>query len=196
MHAPDYVESILGWRLWHVVERQGALRLCSPLYRTLWVPRQEMVAACRRGVESRVLSIRPGVRRHSPPHGRCSCGIYASRTPDQAAAYLSRLFRQPEDVLHRVIGHVSLWGTVVECERGWRASHAYPARIFVPAPQRRGLSFLRSRRLFFSPEEIALALADYGVPVEIVDCKSLGDVASALEPARAASADEAASWTR
>lgn len=196
MQAPDYVEPIVGWRLWHVVERQGALRLCSPLYRTLWVPRQEMVAACRRGVESRVLSIRPGVRRHSPPHARCSCGIYASRTPDQAAAYLSRLFRQPEDVLHRVIGHVSLWGTVVECERGWRASHAYPARICVPAPERRALLPLRSRRPAVSPDQIAFALADYGVPVEIIECRSLGDVAGALEPARATSADEAASWAR
>jgi len=196
MHAPDYVEPIVGWRLWHVVERQGALRLLSPLYRTLWTPRQEMVAACRRGVESLGLSIRPGVPRHSPPHGRCNCGIYASRTPGHAAAYLSRLFRQREDILHRVIGHVSLWGTVVECERGWRASHAYPARICVPAPQRRGLPFLTGPRPALPPEQIALALADYGVPVEIVDCKSLRDVANALDPARGASANEAASSTR
>jgi hypothetical protein len=192
MRAPDYVEPIVGWRLWHVVERQGALRLLSPLYRTLWTPRQELVAACRRGVESMVLSISPGAPRHSPPHGRCSCGIYASQTPAQAAAYLSRLFRQREDVLCRVIGHVSLWGTVVECERGWRASHAYPARIYVLAPQRRGLAFLTGPRPALPPEQIASALADYGVPVEIVDARSLRGIANALDPAGGSSAKEAA----
>jgi hypothetical protein len=30
-----------------------------------------------------------------------------------------------------VIGRVSLWGLVVECERGWRAQLAYPERLFV-----------------------------------------------------------------
>lgn len=182
MHAPDYVEPIAGWRLWHVVERQGALRLVSPLYRTLWTPRHEMVAACRRGVESLVLSIRPVALRHSPPHGRCSCGIYASQTPAQAVAYLSRLFRQRVDVVHRVIGHVSLWGSVVECERGWRASHAYPAHIYVPTPTRRWLSLVTGMTKPCLPaREITLALADYGVPVEIVECADLRDLAAALD---------------
>jgi hypothetical protein len=31
-----------------------------------------------------------------------------------------------------VLGRVSLWGEVVECERGYRASHAYPAALYVP----------------------------------------------------------------
>lgn len=182
MQAPDYVEPIVGWRLWHVVERQGALRLCSPLYRTVWAPRREMVAACRRGVESRALSISPGAPRHSPPYGRCSCGIYASQTPGQAAAYLSRLFRQREDVLHRVIGHVSLWGTVVECERGWRASHAYPRQIYVPVPgKRRRLSTVGGlRRPALPPAEIADALAEYEVTVELVECSSLSELAETL----------------
>ena len=67
-----------------------------------------------------------------------------------------------EDALfgeRRVIGEVSLWGSVVECERGFRASHAYPKRIFIPtdADGRRG-------RL----DELAVSLCEYGVPVELL----------------------------
>ena len=183
MGAPDYFEPIVGWRLWHVAERQGALRLLSPLHRTTWAPRRELVAACRRGMESSLSLYWPGKRRHAPPDPGCGCGIYGSRTPAEAAAYMTGCFKQHEDVLHRVIGTVSLWGVVVECERGWRASHAYPQRIFVPVLTRRlRLSLLGDlRRPALPPEEIALALADYGMPVELVDCTTARDVAETLE---------------
>ena len=62
-----------------------------------------------------------------------------------------------------MIGTVSLWGRVVECTRGWRASRAYPSRIYVP--QRPAPYWLRAER----SEEIALGLTDYGVPVELLD---------------------------
>jgi hypothetical protein len=58
----------------------------------------------------------------------------------------------------RVLGRVALWGTVIECERGLRASHAYQVRIYVPAdagdPWR------------IRWEEVAAGLARYGVPIE------------------------------
>ena len=183
MGAPDYCEPIVGWRVWHVVGRDGGLCLLSPLYRTAWLPRQELVAACRRGMESGLSLYWPGRRRHAAPHPTCGCGIYAGRTPADATAYITRFFKQREDVLHRVIGTVSLWGVVVEGERGWRASHAYPQRIFVPVPtRRRRLSLLSDlRRPALPPEEIALALADYGVLVELVGCTTARDVAESLE---------------
>ncbi len=65
-----------------------------------------------------------------------------------------------------VIGTVSLWGRVVECTRGWRASHAYPKAIYVPATH--GPYWLRAERA----EEVALALTDYGIPVELLDADS------------------------
>ncbi len=34
--------------------------------------------------------------------------------------------------LIRVMGKVSLWGTVIETEHGYRASHAYPLRLYIP----------------------------------------------------------------
>jgi len=181
VHAPDFIEPVVGWRLWHVAERDGALRLVSPLYRTTWPTRRELVACCRRGMESGLSLYWPGIRRHPPPHPGCRCGIYGSQTPAQAAMYLSGFFKQREDVVHRVLGTVSLWGTVVECERGWRASHAYPRQIHVPATRRRRLSFLRGlRRPSLPAEEIALALTDYGVPVELVECGSIRELAEML----------------
>jgi hypothetical protein len=52
---------------------------------------------------------------------------------------------------------VLLWGSVVECEHGWRASRAYPAEIFVPTPRRGGATA--------SADEVAHGLAEYGVPL-------------------------------
>ena len=62
-----------------------------------------------------------------------------------------------------MIGTVSLWGDVVECERGWRAAFAYPSRIFVPL----GVP---------GAAEQAEGLTDYGVPVELVDTHNLAAV--------------------
>lgn len=182
MNTPDYAEPIVGWRLWHVAERGGALRLRSPLYRTPWLPRTELVAVCRRGLEAGLSLYPPKRSRHPSPDPVCRCGVYGSRTVTDAAAYLTKLFKSPDDVLHRVIGTVSLWGTVVECDRGWRASHAYPRQIYVPVPSKRSRLFTVGglRRPALPPAEIADALAEYGVTVELVECSSLGELAETL----------------
>lgn len=177
MNAPDYAEPIVGWRLWHVAEREGALRLVSPLYRTPWPPRGELRADCRRGLEPGVALYPPRRRSHSSPDPLCGCGVYGSRSPGDAAAYMTRFFKSREDVVHRVLGTVSLWGEVVECETGWRAARAYPRRIFVPLPRGRLVSLRGLRRPALSAEAIALALADYGVPIELVECGSLDELA-------------------
>jgi hypothetical protein len=94
--------------------------------------------------------------------------------------------RPRERIVHRVIGCVSLWGTVVECTRGWRAERAYPASLAVPAPrpQARKRHLLRPRRKAsesLPAAHIADALGEYGVPTELVACETLGDLAAALE---------------
>src|SRR5262249_60225892 len=96
---------------------------------------------------------------HGAPVSRCSCGIYATSDPELAAEslYLYSEVHQPH-VVYRAVGLVSLWGSVVEGECGWRASRAYPKRLFLPPSQR--------------PEDVERirdGLADYGVPVEILD---------------------------
>ena len=68
-------------------------------------------------------------------------------------------------------GRVLLWGTVVECRQGWRASHAYPERIYVHSGAHDSL---------LDGEQLAWALTAYGVPVELVACETLSDLAEAL----------------
>lgn len=63
----------------------------------------------------------------------CSCGVYAFRSADDAFAYLvkvrDRLMSMSVEVS---LGTVSLWGRVVECERGYKAQFAYPHHIYLP----------------------------------------------------------------
>lgn len=182
VEAPDYVEPVLGWRLWHIVEREGRLLLLSPLYRTPWLPRQEVLATCHVRTQRRPLWAPPGRVRHEAPDVACSCGIHGSRTAAKAAPYLTRFFREREDVLHRVIGRVALWGTVVEGRWGWRAAAAYPAQICVPVPQPRWRSLLAGFRApALPPGDIASGLEDYGVPVELVRAASPRELATFLD---------------
>ena len=64
-------------------------------------------------------------------------------------------------------------GTVIECERGFCASHAYPIRIYLPAdvgePWRT------------SWEEVALGLWRYGVPIEPLTARA---TEATVEPAQ------------
>lgn len=178
MSAPDYVEPTIGWRVWDVVDVDGSLRLRSPAFLTIWAPSREAVALCRRSDPNVYLG------GHRAPHERCCCGIYAAKRVSQAAPYLSRLFPRRPTVVHRVIGRVSLWGSVVECERGWRAARAYPLSLFVPAASRRRRpALLRLPAPLVSAERIALALADYKVPLELIDCRTKQEVVSALDDA-------------
>ncbi len=99
-------------------------------------------------------------QQHGPvPLVSCQCGVYATDLGELEPL----LAEAPWETGARVLGRVSLWGEVVECERGWRASHAYPAQVYVPVRD--------GRRPRLSQEEIALGLADYGVPVDLLPCR-------------------------
>jgi hypothetical protein len=170
--APDYIESIVGWRSWLVVREGEGFRLRSVLYDAVWPARRELVACCLRRS--------PRWRRrgeHVAPVYRCRCGIYATREAEDAASYLEGRSWEEALAVHRVIGTVSLWGRVVECTHGWRASLAYPKVIYMPAT--RGPYWLRAERR----DEVALALTDYGVPVELLDtdARNPEEVAAALD---------------
>jgi hypothetical protein len=151
--APDLAEPIEGWRLWLAVPEDGAVQLRSVVYRTAWPAGEPMVARCLR----RYLVPLPRRRRHEVPTAGCRCGIYATGLGDLRPFLVDGPWR----LAVRVLGRVSLWGSVIECERGWRASHAYPSRLYVPAPDARC-------RIPLSAEEIAFGLTAYGVPVEIL----------------------------
>lgn len=152
MSAPDYAEPFRAWRVWKVVRRDGGYYLGSVVQRTLWPVREALTADCLR-----LPRMFPRLRRnarHAPPEPACDCGIYATSL-DRLDQYLADA---PLGASARVLGEAALWGTVIECEHGFRASHAYPARIYVPAdaggPWR------------ISWDDVAFGLWSYGVPVE------------------------------
>jgi hypothetical protein len=100
----------------------------------------------------------------------CRCGLPAVREPAEAAFYAglpSRLEACP------AIGRVLLWGTVVEGERGWRASHGYPAEINLPLRRDADATLLA---------DLAGALVAYRCPVRVIDVRD-SDLVEALQPA-------------
>jgi len=152
-----------------VVEEAGGARLSSVVYPTIWPVRCELVAVCRRRDFRRWLTAEEP---YPAPGERCRCGIYGASQPAQLVPYLTgdaASVRASGRRLGRVAGRVLLWGTVVECEHGWRASHAYPERIYVHSggdcPDGAGLTGIH---------------AGYGVPVERVACETLSELAEAL----------------
>lgn len=179
--APDTIVPTVGWRVWDVVELDGRLRLCSLNFWTIWLPRRETRAVCRRAL---VELDRAGLPEHEAPLASCTCGVYAARTAADVLAYAGR-FPLRDDAAHRVVGRVRLWGSVVEAELGWRGGRAYPAALFLPTARGRRLTLPgRLARPRLPVEAIGDGLAAYGVPVEIVDGATSRELRSLLEPAR------------
>jgi len=162
------------------VELGGAFHLCSPVYETVWLPRRETVACCRSGEDA--WSWFP----HTAPHEDCRCGLCAARTPAQAASYLAGRRRAPaRHAVYALLGRVCLWGSVVECEQGWRAERAYPAALYLPAlappASRGGLDrLLRRRGSAIGAAEVARGLSCYGVTVELIASRTVADLARTL----------------
>jgi hypothetical protein len=140
MTAPDYVEPTIGWRTWGLAGDGHVTRLSSPFLHANWQPRVAFVATCD--------------QRHRAPEEHCGCGVYALREAKEAAQYTGDSLA----ALDRALGSVFLWGRVIECELGWRASHAYPQQILVPAQDPTG-------KLFPDLDDVLAQLSVYGVPV-------------------------------
>lgn len=151
--APDFIEPLEAWRVWKVVRRDGLYSLGSVVQRTVWPAGEAFVAECLAGGRLPRL-LRRRKARHDAPDVGCECGIYAAGL-DVVGQYAADA---PFSNVSRVLGLVALWGTVVECARGYRASHAYPRRIFVPADA--------GEAWRIGWDEVALGLCRYGVPVE------------------------------
>ncbi len=176
--APDMVEPAVGWRVWDVVELDGSYRLCSLAFWTIWLPGRAALAACRRMLVDRSWSRLPD---HAAPHPACTCGIYGTLAVQHAIDY-ARQFRPRSDTVHRVVGLVSLWGTVVECEGGWRAEQGYPSALFVPSARAHRKPVWRIPGPSRPVAEVAIGLADYGARVEVVDASTWRELRERLEP--------------
>lgn len=165
--APDYLDPVVGWRSWLVVEADRKLRLRSLIFPVVWQPGSEFAAECRR---RSLLPWRRRSARHVAPAEQCACGVYAAADLATAVHYLTTPCWEGDGLL-RVLGRVSLWGDLVEHERGWRGSHAYPLDLYVPyRPQ-----------LAILAEEIAFGLTDYGVPVRLIETATRGELVRSLE---------------
>jgi len=114
-HVDVLAEAVHVWRTWTLHEDP---RTRTPLLRPIgddrrpWTPRVPMRARCFRR------------RSHRAPEERCSCGLYAVKSP-----HLLRAARAPA-----VLGTVDLWGRIMEHERGYRAELAYPQRLGLICP--------------------------------------------------------------
>jgi hypothetical protein len=159
--APDFAEPIVAWRVWRVLGRREDLRLRSVVYGTLWPVGEPMQARCLRHRRSLLPWRRP--QEHVAPEEDCTCGVYAADL-EGLRPYLDG-FEPLLRPVQRVLGRVSLWGDVLECERGWRGTLGYPEHLYVPAANRRQSA----------AADVALALTAYGVPVDLLECSGSED---------------------
>lgn len=137
---PDLVEPLQGWRVWKVwIPAAGSDSLpvlSSVILDMPWTPRRKVAAehsfdlgsSCRGLLES-----------------GCSCGLYAFKDPADAFGYLVKIRdRLPGMSVDVSFGAVSLWGRVIECEKGYKAQYAYPQHLYLPAPASRLLDQISS----------------------------------------------------
>lgn len=164
--APDLIEPLHAWRVWSVQKTHDGWRLASIHYRQFWEPEAEAAAWCYRSSRA---APEAAVRheRHLAPAMGCQCGIYGATDPAAAGEYLVAHQGPWESMYvsaeyrHRVLGQIALWGRTVECTHGYRASHGYPTRIWLPTRRPDGRTV--------DAASVADDLAAYGVPVELVD---------------------------
>ncbi len=181
--APDLIEPLRAWRVWSVPETDAGWRLSSIHYRQVWEPRSEAAAWCYRS--SRIPHAGSAAHdRHLAPVAGCQCGIYGARRPEAAGEYLPLRHGPWESMYvsseyrHRVVGEIELWGRTLECADGYRASFGYPARLWVPTRRPDGREF--------DAASVALGLADYGVPITLLDAGTRDEVLDEIAHGRLA----------
>jgi hypothetical protein len=137
----EAADVVVGWRAWTVRETDAGLRLGSVIHDLVWDVGEAAVASCRRDDDP----FAEPVPLHPVPGGECNCGFHVARDPADALPYLRG--RDEADTIGRILGEVAAWGHVIRTERGWRASMAYPVRLYV------------------ADVDVGDALAEYGVPI-------------------------------
>ena len=157
-----FPEAIKSWRAWRITHHEvepdqgmdkNVILLQSITYRTVWIPKQEMIAECKPMalVTEDPTSI-PKQPVHSSPDLTHGCGIYSVKTEEQALEWRRYRFNDPV-----VWGQVNIWGHVYKFTKGYLSEFAYPARIFVPDD-------LASWKNLITPEMLALELTQtYGI---------------------------------
>jgi hypothetical protein len=153
---------VTGWRAWTVVETPAGLRLGSVLHDLVWPTGRLVLAECRLDEDPFAAAMAP----HPVPGAECSCGFHAARDAADALSYARG--RDEPGTICRILGEVMLWGHVLQTESGWRASHAYPARLYV------------------ADAELAGALAAYGADISSAECGSRSSPTCTATPSHSA----------
>jgi hypothetical protein len=165
VNTPDAIQPVVGWRCWRVLDGPEGFALASACNETRWPARLALEAACA------------AAPAHDPPDAYCSCGIYATRDPEPVLRYFPPVVSRAATIVAPailgydtvvVVGRVSLWGTVVEGERGWRGRYAYPRELCVPSAIRHYRRGRGTRFEAFDSGALADALAElYDVPARV-----------------------------
>jgi hypothetical protein len=167
--APDLIAPLRAWRAWNIVETETGWRLASIHYREEWPVDTPLHAWCYR-ISQLAHARQITHERHQTPVADCHCGIYGTREPERAQHYFVADWAEPDQApmppltdqyVPRAIGQVDLWGRVLVCEHGYRAAHAHPAQLYLPARRPDGDTY--------DVESIALDLLTYGAPIAIID---------------------------
>jgi hypothetical protein len=137
-------EPIVGWRVWRIergvdrkvsafelatelleAERRGEPRPVEQLfrYRLRSLTQPETWPAGRAFLSACTLA---ETQAHEPPHASCECGVWALRSRESAVR-VALAYRHSGTAI--ALGGVSLWGRILELERGWRAQYAYPISL-------------------------------------------------------------------
>jgi hypothetical protein len=107
---PLSLEPVVGWRAWPLDRVGGELSLRSVTRPDHWPAREAMVARCLQ-------------HRGTAPDWHCTCGLYATASPEQLA--MSGVLGEGISV----VGTVAMWGRIIEYTLGTRSRFAYPARL-------------------------------------------------------------------
>lgn len=147
--APDLIGTVEGWRTWQLSADLPRFSITPRLYSVshkgyFWKPRVAAQAECDR---------KSPCAPHQVPGERCRCGFYSAKTLEhlREMCYIGQVSSAG---YVPVVGQIACWGKVIEGTQGWRSSHAYPVRLYVP----------------FEYWRFAKALSDgYGVDVKLMN---------------------------
>lgn len=163
--APDYVEPVVAWRVWRLVEDRDEVWLRSLFHSANWPRFEPLEARCE---ASRLVPWHWWGRRHEAPSEGCECGIYGAPWSLIAAELKRGILLRRRGL---VVGQVSLWGRVVEAAHGWRAGLAYPRHLFLAGTDGNQAEQYR----------LLNALEQYGVGAEIIRAEILVPVLAQMD---------------
>lgn|SRR5262245_1177049 len=117
---PDYFESLVGWRLWSSFDpNTGGLKALANNY--YWMPGKTLAARC----DSCGSPAKPAFNNH--------VGMYAFKNLLELVKQDGGGFTSSRWSVHGspIVGQVYLWGTILDCEFGYRAQFAYPKALLI-----------------------------------------------------------------